>query len=107
MPLFLMRGHSDGSLDLLIILDDASYARIKERDPCVFDLRQLPREVYTERVHMIGCVWASEEDQAEIVRLVRANDQAGAMKYATRGFKVKPGDHDHPPVSIASSRGDA
>lgn len=105
MPLLLIRGTADRTVDVLIVLDDASYQRIHDRDPCCFNFNEMPT-LHGVPLRLCGVVWADETDQAELVRLVRARDRDGAWNYATRGFKTLPGDVDHAPVSLGRVESD-
>lgn len=95
MAMLMTTVRGDGRLAVLIVLDETNLDRIQKRDPLVVewdklaDAQRLPAG--------IGVVFANAADTAKIIQLHNGGQTAEAMTFATRGFEVKPEDHDRGP----------
>lgn len=94
----------NGTVDLLIVLNQESIERIRAYDPAEVQWSQLPPEYSMRKPHTIGVGFCTEAEQKEIERM-SANDpdwKEKAFKLVCRGFEYKPqaGDHDFGPTVL-------
>jgi len=82
---------------VVVILEPANLARMREGDPAEVKLRQV-REAGKHLVEptILLCY---EEDTAALTRLVQGGDLRAMLKYLHRGwkFRLEAGDHDRGP----------
>jgi hypothetical protein len=94
----------NGTVDLLIVLDEQSIERIRAYDQAEVLWGQLPHEYSARRPNCIGIGFATTEELNEIERLSATDENWKEKAYAlvTRGFKFQPdkGDHDFGPITL-------
>lgn len=94
----------NGTVDLCIVLDADSVARIQKYDQAEVVWSQLPPEYSMRRPHTIAVAFATADEQKQIERLSETDpdwkDKAFAL--VTRGFQFRPelGDHDFGPTIL-------
>lgn len=98
----LTRVKSNGRVDVLFIMQHDNVERIKEYDPVELDWQTMPKEYANRLPATIGITFATDEDLAEIMRLLSEGKKNEAFKFSTRGFRFQPerGDHDGGPTKI-------
>lgn len=102
--ILLTKIRRNGSVDLLIALNEENIERIRNYDAAEVIWPQLPRDLAMRRPTTIGVTFCTQQEQAEIERMsVQDPDwQEKAFKLLTRGFEFKPdkGDHDFGPTLL-------
>ena len=96
--MLIARVRRNGTVDLLIALDEENITRIRHYDAAEVVWPQLPPEYSMRRPSTIGITFCTGEEQAEIERMSNSDPdwKEKAFKLLTRGFEFKPelGDHD-------------
>jgi len=80
--------HDDGTLTILILVDEKGLGRIRSGDPCLVRKELLPLEA---RKLPLGAVVVSsieEGDQAKVEAWAEAHDTDAIMAYACRNHSV-------------------
>lgn len=100
--LLLTNVRRNGTVDLVIVLDDESIGRIRKYDPAEVSWHQLPPDYALRRPHVIGVAFATASEHKEIERLATDGKMAEAIALVSRGFKFHPvkGDHDFGPTVL-------
>lgn len=102
--LLIFRVRRNGSVDVLIALDEDSIGRIRRYDQAEVIWPQLPAEYRMRRPGTIGITFATKEEQDQIARMSNTDPEwkEKAFKLLTRGFEFKPemGDHDFGPTVL-------
>jgi len=107
--LTVVRSDSPEWLDVLVVVDDESLDRMKQRDPFEVDLASVANRHNARHrsqcyPRSLGVVWASAEDLGTIVALTKQGKVSAAIAYACRGWEKKPEDHDAGPVSVRDAK---
>lgn len=88
----------NGSVDLLIVLDEQNIERIMQYDPAEVIWPQMPHEYSARRPNCIAITFATAAELAEIERMSLKDPEwkAKALSLLSRGFKFQSdkGDHD-------------
>jgi hypothetical protein len=102
--ILLPRIRRNGRVDLLIVLDEESFSRIRTYDPAEVLWDQLGYQYSTRRPATIGVTFCSAGEQEEIERMSATDPDWKEKAYTllTRGFKFQPdkGDHDFGPTVL-------
>jgi hypothetical protein len=103
--LLISRVRRNGRVDLMIVLDEISVARIKAYDPAEVIWTQLPVDYSTRSPATIAVSYATAAEQREIELLSQSdpeNWKQKAFDLLSRGFKFQPekGDHDFGPTVL-------
>lgn len=102
--MLLPRVRRNGTVDLLIVLDEESITRIREYDNAEVLWNQLPPDYSMRKPNCIGVGFATaaEIKQIEESSVSDPDWKEKAYSLVTRGFKFQPekGDHDFGPVVL-------
>lgn len=102
--MLLPRVRRNGTVDLLIVLDEESISRIRLYDNAEVLWAQLPPEYSMRKPNCIGVGFATaaEIKQIEEASVSDADWKEKAYALLTRGFKFQPdkGDHDFGPIVL-------
>jgi hypothetical protein len=102
--MLLTRVRRNGTVDLLIALDDENIERIRQYDYAEVVWPQLPREYSMRRPSTIGITFCTKEEQEQIAVMSNTDPEwkEKAFKLLTRGFEFKPdrGDNDFGPTVL-------
>ena len=103
--MLLTQVRRNGTVDLVIVLDETSIDRIKRYDPAEVQWPLLPAMYSSRRPATIAVAFATKSDQAEIERMAASGDpdwKEKAIKFISRGFQYRPdqGDHDFGPTVL-------
>lgn len=102
--IILTKVRRNGTVDMLIGLDDENISRIRQYDQAEVIWPQLPPEYAMRKPSTIGITFCSREEQFEISRMSNTDPdwKEKAFKLLTRGFEFKPemGDHDFGPTVL-------
>jgi hypothetical protein len=102
--MLLTKVRRNGTVDLLIVMDQESIERIRAYDPAEVMWGSLPPEYSMRRPHTIGIGFATAAELFEIEQMSKTDpdwkDKAFAM--ICRGFEFRPdkGDHDFGPTVL-------
>lgn len=102
MPLLLTQLRTDGSVDVLIVLDRDSLERIKEYDPFELRWKDMPEEFRQCPLGTVGVTYGTKNEIAQAQQMGMQGRSSEAIQLLTRGFKFAPGrgDHDFGPVQL-------
>jgi hypothetical protein len=102
--MIIARTRRNGTVDLLIALDDENIERIRKYDHAEVIWPQLPPEYSMRKPSTIGITFCTKEEQDQIARMANTDPDWKEKTFAllTRGFEFKPdkGDHDFGPVVL-------
>lgn len=100
--LLLAKVRSNGTADLLIVLSDENIERVRHYDPVEVLWRELPKEYAMRRPHTIAVTYCTPAEEAQLLQQSVSDPDWRAKAFAalTRGFEVKPGDHDFGPTVL-------
>jgi hypothetical protein len=102
--MILTKLRRNGTVDMLIALDDDNIERIRHYDQAEVVWPQLPQEYRMRRPSTIGITYATKEEQDQIARMSISDPdwKEKAFVLLTRGFEFKPelGDHDFGPTVL-------
>lgn len=103
--MLLPRVRRNGTVDLLIVMDEESISRIREYDNAEVLWNQLSPEYSMRKPNCIGVGFATAAEIKQIEEASARGDKDWKEKaYAlvTRGFKFQPdkGDHDFGPIVL-------
>ena len=99
MPLVLGRQNDKGGKDILVILGDQNFERMKANDPFQIQCDELP---WDDDITSITVSYADDDLMGKIEAMARQGKVEEALKLANKtlsGFKYRPdlGDHDEGP----------
>ncbi len=102
--MLLTQVRRNGTVDLLIVMDQESIERIRAYDPAEVLWGSLPTEYSTRRPHTIGVGFATAAELFEIEHMSKSDPdwKEKAFKMICRGFEFHPekGDHDFGPTVL-------
>lgn len=86
----------DGTLDLWVILLDANVGRIKAYDPAEVNVDKLPPPYKGLPIKSIMICYATDDEAAKVMALIRAGRLKDALRLVSRGWVYRPdqGDDD-------------
>ncbi len=89
---------------LMIVLQEGNIDRIREYDPAVVVMRELPPDM--GQLVDVVVTFATTEDAAFIEECGRTGRISEALKRLTRGYRFRPdlGDHDGGPTLLGSHK---
>ena len=95
----------NGKVDVIIVLNEESFERMKRADPAQVIWSQLPPEFSTRPMHSITVSFCTAAEEKEIEQLSASGDlnwKLTAAKKLFRGFEYRPdlGDHDFGPTPL-------
>lgn len=96
--------HSE--MNLIIVFEDENLDRLKLYDPAEVPLSKMG-PYGALKIRSIGIMYATQEESAKVVELIRQDKLQEALQLLSRGFKYRPEMGDgHPYVSLLGVAGE-
>jgi hypothetical protein len=86
--------------EMFIVFEQENVERIRRQDPAMITLTDYEPCMGGAKCRRIHISYVNAADSKTLHLLIEAKDIRGIFNLLTRGFEVRPGDHDRPPMSL-------